>query len=106
MRMTRMIAVLAMLAPAAAFAQPAPAPAAPAAAARYSTADTELGTLMDNPQTKAVLDKYIAPMMNNPQIAQARGMTLKALQTYAGPMLTDDVLAKIDADLAKVPVAR
>src|SRR5665213_1984073 len=87
MRMIKTIAFLAMLAPASAFAQ-APAPAAPAAAAHYSTADTDLGTLMDNPMTKAVLDKYIAPMVNNPQIAQARGLTLKALQAYAGQILT------------------
>src|SRR5665213_4219649 len=97
MRMTKTIAVLAMLAPVSAFSQ-APAPAAPAAAAHYSTAGTDLGTLMDNPQTKAVLDKYIPQMINNPQIQQGRGYTLKAIQGFAPQAVTDDMLAKIDAD--------
>ena len=37
------------------------------------------------------------------QIDMARGLTLKALQGYAGDMLTDEALGKIDADLAKLP---
>jgi hypothetical protein len=80
-------------------ADPAPADAP----ARMSTADTDLGTLLDNPASKAVLEKYIAAMISNPQIDMARGMTLKQLQSYAGDALTDDTLAKIDVDLAKIP---
>jgi hypothetical protein len=80
--------------------------AAPAATAAFTTADTDLGTLLDNPATKAVLEKYIAEMIANPQIDMARGMTLKQLQSYAGDKLTDEALAKIDADLSKVPAAK
>lgn len=69
----------------------------------YSVAATDLGVLLDNPQTKAVLDKYIPQMVNSEQIAMARSMTLKSLQQYAGETLTDDTLAKIDTDLGKVP---
>lgn len=83
--------------------EPAAPAATPAAAPAFSTATTDLGTLMDNPATRAVLDKYIAPMLANEQIAMARPMTLKMLQQYAGEVLTDETLAKIDADLAKVP---
>ncbi|MDE2442365.1 MAG: hypothetical protein KGP14_15215 [Betaproteobacteria bacterium] len=83
----------------AAFAADAPA----VAKAAYSTADSDLGTLLDNPATKAVLSKYIAEMISNPQIDMARSMTLRQLQSYAGDKLTDDTLAKIDAELAKVP---
>jgi para-nitrobenzyl esterase len=80
--------------------------AAPAYAAdtKYSTAETSIGTLLDNAETKAVLDKYIPTFASNPQIAMARSMTLKAIQGFAGDVLNDAVLAKIDADLAKVPV--
>jgi hypothetical protein len=81
----------------------ADAPAVAAAKPAFSTADTDLGTLLDNPATKAVLAKYVAAMISNPQIDMARGMTLKQLQSYAGDALTDDTLAKIDAELAKVP---
>jgi hypothetical protein len=75
-----------------------------AAATKYSTAETEIGTLLDNPETKAVLDKHIPTFASNPQIAMARAMTLKAIQGFAGDALNDAVLAKIDADLATVPV--
>ena len=81
-------------------------PAAPAATAGYSTADTDIGMLLDNPQTKAVLDKHLPGFGDNPQISMARAMTLKQIQGFAGDMLTDSVLAKVDADLAKVPKAK
>jgi len=74
----------------------------PAAPARYSTADTELGTLLDDPAAKAVLDKDIPGLTSNDQVDMARGMTLKAMQQYAPDTLTDATLAKVDVDLAKV----
>lgn len=105
MSVYRIAAALALLAPAAVYAQAAPAPATSTAPA-FSTADTDLGTLLDNADTKAVLVKYIPAMISNEQISMARGMTLKALQQYAADTLTDDVLAKIDVDLAKVPAKK
>lgn len=80
--------------------------AAPAYAAetKYSTAETQIGTLLDNPETKAVLDKHIPSFASNPQISMARAMTLKQIQGFAGDGLSDELLAKIDADLAKIAV--
>lgn len=86
--------------PALAVAQSAP-PAA--AAGHYTTATTPIGTLLDDPAAKAILVKYIPATVNNPQIDMARGMTLKDTQQYAPDTMTDDTLAKIDADLAKLP---
>ncbi len=77
-----------------------------AAAPAYSSTATDIGTLLDNPTTKAVLVKYVPELVNNPQIGMARGMTLKQVQSYAGDTLTDEMLAKIDTDLAKVPAAK
>lgn len=77
--------------------------AAPAAA--YSTASTDIGTLLDNPQTRAVLDKHLPSFAGNPQIAMARAMTLRQIQSFASDMLTDEVLARIDADLAAIAKA-
>ena len=79
----------------------ADAPAAPAAA--MSTATTDLGTLLDNPAAKAVLEKHIPALVSNPQIEMARSMTLKQIQGFAGDALSDAKLADIDADLAKLP---
>ena len=70
----------------------------------FSTAKTNLGTLMDNPATKAVLMKYIPAVITNPQITMARAMTLRQVQPYAGDELSDAKLARIDADLAQLPV--
>jgi hypothetical protein len=95
------LAASAVLAPTA-FAAP-PAAAAPAAA--YST-NTDLGTLLANPATKAVLQKHVPQLIANDQISAASSMTLRQVQSYAADMLTDDVLAKIDADLAKVPAQK
>ena len=36
----------------------------------------------------------------------ARGLTLKMVQQYAPDMVSDAVLAKIDADLAKLPAKK
>lgn len=82
-----------------------PAPAtAPASA--YSTAGTDIGTLVDNPETKAVLDKHMPGFTNNPQIEMARAMTLKHIQPFVGDQMTDAVLARIDADLATIKPAK
>lgn len=72
-----------------------------AARAPYSTAETDLGTLMDDPAARAVLDKHIPKITGSGQIDMARSLTLKGLQQYA-PDITDAVLAQIDADLAQL----
>ena len=83
----------------------AQAPAA-APAPAYSVETTDIGTLLDNPATKAVLDKNLPGFTANPQIDMARSMTLKGVQQYAADTLTDAALAKVQADLNKVPVKK
>lgn len=106
-------AVLACLAavtlPASVVAQTAPAtPTAPAAAPaagakHYSTEETEIGTLLDDPAARAVLDKNIPGMTANEQVDMARSMTLKGIQQYSPDTITDKVLAAVDADFKKMP---
>jgi para-nitrobenzyl esterase len=81
----------------------APAPAAAPAAAHYTTAETDIGTLLDDPASKAVLDKNMPGFSSNPQIDMARAMTLAQIQQFAPDQVSANVLAKIDADLAKLP---
>jgi para-nitrobenzyl esterase len=78
-------------------------PAAAAAAPGYSSAATTIGALLDDPDARAILDKYMPGFSTQPQIEMARPMTLTAVQAYAPDMITPEVLAKIDADLAKLP---
>lgn len=68
----------------------------------YSTEITVIGTLLDTPETKAVLDAHLPELSTNPQVEMARTMTLKLVQSYVPDTFTDEVLAKIDADLAKI----
>ena len=72
----------------------ATAPAAPKPA--FSVGQTDIGTLLDNPATKSVLDKHIPGMSSNAQIDMARAMTLKQLQGFAPDKFSDDTLAKVD----------
>jgi para-nitrobenzyl esterase len=103
MRAILVAGLITALAPAAALAQePAPAPA-PAPAKPYSTAETPIGTLLDDPAAKAILVKYIPQVAEGGQIDQARPLTLKALQQYAPDVFTDKLLNDIDTDLARLP---
>jgi hypothetical protein len=43
------------------------------------TLDTTLGTLLDDPQARAVLDQYVPGISSNPLVAMAKGMSLKMI---------------------------
>ena len=81
----------------------APAIAADAPKSVYSTVDTDIGTLIDTPVTRAILDKVMPGFASNDQIAMARPMTLRAIQQYAPDQITTAKLNAIDAELAKLP---
>ncbi len=80
------------------------ADAAPAAAATpaYSTADTDIGTLIDTPATRVLLDKFLPGLSTNDQIGMARAMTLRAIQPMAGDQIKVESLDQLDAELAKL----
>lgn len=113
MRLSLTLAAAALaLTPALAAAQ-APAPAAPAKPAApaagkpaYSVAESNIGALLENDASKAVVFKHIPELAQaGDQLSQAAGFTLKDLQQFI-PTLTDKVLADIDAELAKVPAKK
>jgi hypothetical protein len=79
---------------------------AQAPAAHFSTAETDIGTLLDDPAARAVVDKHIPGLSSRDQIDMARSMTLKGIQQYDSGTITDKALAEIDADLAKLPVKK
>ena len=43
------------------------------------TLDTTLGTLLDDPQARAVLDQYLPGISSNPMAAMAKGMSLRMI---------------------------
>lgn len=67
-----------------------------------STAHSSIGDLIDNPAARAILDRRLPGFSGNPQLEQARGFTLPMLQAYL-PSVTNEVLAAIDGDLARLP---
>jgi hypothetical protein len=72
--------------------------------AHYTTGDTDLGTLLDDPAARKIIDKYLPGFTANDQIEMARSLTLKGLQQYAPDTISDQALAEIDADFAKLPI--
>lgn len=94
-------------APAAAFAQtapaPAPAPAAtPAPAAKFS-ADTPIEALFANEATKAVLvADGLGDVDKHPAYDQFKSMSFRAVAPFSEGKISDELLAKLDTDLAKV----
>lgn len=73
------------------------------AGAGYNVETTEIGTLLDDPAAKAILEKYLPEFMASGRTDGARGLTLKTLAQYRPEMFTDKVLADIQAELSKLP---
>lgn len=92
------LALAAATAPVAASAQEASA-AAPAATLSI---DTPIAALVADARAKAVLDKHLPGIDQHPAFEQFKGMSLKVLAPYSQGMITDDLLAKIGADLAAI----
>ncbi len=104
MRIVTALALTLMAATTPALAQTAaPAPAAASAAAPAFSADTPLETVVANPAAKAVLDKDMPTISSHPAFEQFKAMSLRQLQPYAQGKITDEALAKVDADLKAVP---
>lgn len=72
-----------------------------ARATTYSSTNI-IGTLLDNPATKAILERHIPEVVDNPRIFLARGLSLQELQKHAPEKLTKAKLDVIDAELSKV----
>ena len=79
--------------------------AAARASGHYNSLITPLGTMLDDPAAKAVLERHIAAVIHSDQINMARGVTLEALQSYMPQLLTDAMLQQIDSELAALPKA-
>ena len=72
--------------------------------AHYSVADTPVGKLLDDPAANAILKRMIPTVYSNDMFqTQGRTLTLKAIQQYEPDALSDENLAKIQAELDKIP---
>jgi para-nitrobenzyl esterase len=94
------LTALFLLAASPAFAQ-TPALAAPAA--RYSVQTSTLGQLLENPQTKALLEKHFPEVAHHPQLNEGLGLTLPDVVQYLPDVVTPPKLAAMDAELKAIP---
>jgi para-nitrobenzyl esterase len=79
--------------------------AAAKASGKYNSLTTPIGTLLNDPAARAVLQKHIPDVIGNSQIAMAWGITLSGLQAFMPQRLTPVVLDAIDAELPAIPAA-
>jgi para-nitrobenzyl esterase len=80
------------------------ADAVAAPAAHYSVSTTLVGKMLDDPAANAVLKKLIPTVYANDMFqSSGRELTLKSIQQYEPEALSDENLAKIQAELDKIP---
>jgi hypothetical protein len=96
-----LVAGLSVAAPSAAVAQAVAA----AQTAHYSAKDTLVGKLLDDPAAVEILKRLIPTVYANDMFKTAgRERTLKAIQQYEPDALSDENLARIQAEFDKIPV--
>jgi len=61
--------------------------------------ESKLGDLLDNEATNAVLEKHMPGISTHPQIGMGKGFALSMVAKFSGGMITDEMLAAVDADL-------
>jgi hypothetical protein len=67
-----------------------------------SSIETDVGTLLDNEQTKAILERHLPGLSTHPSIGTARGMPLVTVAQFSGGLITSELLAKVAEELAKL----
>lgn len=84
-------------------AQTATPVSAPAPAAAGYSADMPLEAVVADPAAKAVLDKSLPNLAKHPAFEQFKAMSLRQLQPYAQGAISDEAVAKVDAELKALP---
>ena len=101
--MKHVLISLALLVAWPAWAQEAAAPAQAEAASKYAVKTSKLGELLDNPQTKALFEKYFPEVAHHPQINEGLDLTLPDVVQYLPDVVTPEKLAAMDAELKVIP---
>lgn len=75
-----------------------------AQAGHYSVTTTPVGTLLDDAAAAAILKRLIPTVYDNDMFqTMGRPQTLKAIQQYEPQALSDEVLARIQAEFDRLP---
>ncbi len=95
-------AIIALTPVAALTAAPALADAHAEAKTAALTIDSPISTLMENEATKAVVVKHLGALDQHPMYDQFKAMSLVEVQPWSQGAITEEALASIKADLAKL----
>lgn len=66
------------------------------------TLDSTLGTLLDDPKAKAVLDQQLPGVSSNPMVAMAKGMTLNMILSMPQAAQLGLTKEKVEAILVEI----
>ncbi len=72
----------------------------------YTTSSTLVGVLLDDPEARAIVDKYLPGFSQDPRIDQGRGFTLSFMQKFDREAITDEKLANMNADFEALAKSR
>jgi hypothetical protein len=64
--------------------------------------DTTIGTILDDPRAKPVIDKYLPDISTNPMLAMAKGMTINNILAMPQAAQMGITREKAEALLAEV----
>jgi hypothetical protein len=76
--------------------------AATTATAAAFTVDMPIEALMADERAKAVVAKHLPGIDQHPAYDQFKALSLKSLAPFSQGMITEEVLGKIEADLAAI----
>ena len=89
-------------APSAAAAAKPPAAVSATTKSRFNI-DTQIAVLMEHPGAKAVMDRHFPKLTENHHYFMLEDMSVRQLAPMSRGKLTEEALAKIDAELAAIP---
>ena len=72
----------------------------------YTTGSTLVGVILDDPEARVIVDRYLPGFSEHPDIGQGRGFTLSFMQKFQRDVMTDEVLANINADFEALAKSR
>jgi hypothetical protein len=67
--------------------------------AKYDLSTTTLGSLLDDPDVVAIMEKHAPGITSNPMLGMAKGMPAAQAVGMAGGMIGQDAVAAITADI-------
>jgi para-nitrobenzyl esterase len=72
----------------------------------FTTTLALIGDILDDPAAKAILDQHLPGLSNSDYIARLRELTLKSVQSFMPSVVSDQALAAMDVDFARLSPPR